>query len=316
MIGLFMVILLGVGIFILTEEYMEDAYREIRKKWIRFIDALKTDEEPKSLKPEDKVWEELRILIKLTLGMGSNMAVKGFVIVSVIMSSGLILALSNKVRPSLVIISSLISGLVPYALLRLKLEGLRIRSSNEGEILITQLLDNYKINYFNMEKAIEVTALTIEEAPNCKKLMFNLSKGMNLAGSGREIRYLLREFQLSINTSWGRILAHNMYFALTSGTEITEALKDLSQSIQRARKIREYSKRENNEARLIFKYLIPITYVLTIIGGIGYFNLSIRQFMTYQFQREVGLTWFIISSIIYVTGLIVNGFLTRTTLDF
>lgn len=316
MIGMIMVIILGLGIFILTKGYMSEIYFAMGASWKDFVESLKDNKQGGRLKTGDKAWEELRILLKLTLGMGGDRAIKLFVMISAVLTAMVMLMLSGKISIYLVIAAALIGGLTPYALLRLKLESLRIKSSNEGEILLTQLLDNYKINYFNMEKAIEITALTIEEAPNCKKLMYNLSKGMNLAGTSREIRELLREFQLSINTSWGRILSHNMFFALTSGTEITEALNDLSVSIQRARKIREYSKRENNEARLILKYLFPITYVLTVAGGVGYFNLTMKQFIIYQFQREVGLTWFIISAIIYVTGLTVNGFLTKTTLDF
>ena len=166
-----------------------------------------------------------------------------------------------------------------------------------------------------MQQAIEVTARVIEEAPNSRKLLFNLSRGLNTAGDGDRISRLLNEFRMSLNTSWGNILTNNMYFALVSGMEVTEALSDLAETIKRARKVDEYARRENNEAGLILKYLVPVSYFLTAAGGIGYFGLTPEKFLHYQFGTEVGLTWFTVSSVIYGAGLLLNGWLTRTKLD-
>ena len=79
-----------------------------------------------------------------------------------------------------------------------------------------------------MRRAIEVSARTMKEAPHAKRLLFSLSKGLNRGSTDVETARLLEEFRLSLQTSWGNILAANLWFALTTGTEITAALQDLA----------------------------------------------------------------------------------------
>ena len=179
---------------------------------------------------------------------------------------------------------------------------------------MTELLENYKIHYCNMRQAIEQTASSIEEAPNSRRLLLNLTKGLNTAEKDR-IGSLLREFRLSINTSWGNILASNMGFALMSGVEVSEALADLADTVKRARRVDEFARRENNEAALILKYLAPVSYVLTAAAGVAFFGLSPEKFLYYQFKTEAGLTWFTISLIIYVAGVLLNACLSSAKLD-
>ena len=92
--------------------------------------------------------------------------------------------------------------------------------SAEGAVLLVELLDNYKMNFYNIREAIEVTALTIEDAPHTRKLMFDLSKGLNRAGDNVQIRKLLDNFRYSVGTSWASVLSDNIYLAVTSGMRI------------------------------------------------------------------------------------------------
>lgn len=262
-----------------------------------------------------KLYEHIKILIRISLNKSGSSWVRGFFAISALLGAVPLLALSGRVADSLVLIAALFSAGLPYALLRLRLQVLRVESSREGEILVTELLENYKIQYFNMQRAIEVSAAEIEEAPNCKRLLMNLAKGIPAVGSTDDIRRLLDEFRLSINTSWANILAVNMYFALTGGMQATNALHDLSEALVMARKADEYLKRENNEAKLMLKYLAPICYLMTVIGGILFFNLTWKKYLIYQFQTTAGLTWLVISSLLYVGGVLIYMYISRGKLD-
>lgn len=266
-------------------------------------------------KYENVFMSHIKTLLRVSTGKGSDRHAGGFVIFSG--SIGVIVAalLGGRIATYLCLLAAGFAAMLPYVALRLKLQYIRVESSREGEILITELLENYKINYFNMQRAIEVSAADIEEAPNCRRLLFNLSKGINSAGSNEDIRRIVDEFRLSINTSWAGILATNIYFALSSGIEVTNALVDLANSVAMARKVNEYVARENNEAKLILKYLAPICYVLTVIGGITFFNLSWKKYLVYQFQTGVGLTWFVLSLLLYISGIIVYAYVSRGKLD-
>ncbi|MBR5229749.1 MAG: hypothetical protein IKW01_02740 [Firmicutes bacterium] len=312
---------LGTGIALATWKEMELFYSQCGKKardWMKGFksdvntDIAKVANEGSNKKPGS---EHIRLLLQITLGMGTERSMKAFCLLTTVPCAAVFLYLIDKIPLLLVVGAAAMTASMPYGLLRLRLQRLRIESSREGEILLTELLNNYKICYLNMQRAIEETAKTMEDAPNCRRLLFNLSKGLNTAGTSSRINRLLREFRLSLNTSWGNILTDNMYFALVSGMEVTEALSDLTENIKKARKVDEYARRENNEAGLMLKYLAPLSYFMTVVGGIWFFGLTPEKFLFYQFRTEVGLTWFTISAVIYGTGLLANGYLTKTKLD-
>ena len=74
---------------------------------------------------------------------------------------------------------------------------------------------------------------------------------------------------------------------------------------------------EYSEIYFIFQYSIVdiVCYLLTVIGGIFWFQLSPGQFLHYQFATRTGLTWLVISGMLYGSGLLLYGFLRRGRLD-
>ena len=259
--------------------------------------------------------DDLSKLLSSTLGLASKGWNYVFIGVSLALELIVFIVLKERVDSKLLIAVCVFSSLLPMLVLLCRLKILRIKASKEGEILLTEILDNYKINYYNMQQAIEITALTIKEAPGSKKLLFNLSKGLNTASSHEDIRRLLDEFEYGLGTSWASVMADNLYFALVSGIRVTAAMEDLIQTLIQARKVSEYARRENNEGVLILKYLVPLCYGLTVVGATKYFGLSIEEYLKYQFQTDVGLGWFAISLMVYGAGLFLGFFLSKTKLD-
>lgn len=257
----------------------------------------------------------LERIITVTLGIESKGIIYVFWIVTIGLPVLAALILERYLTGiTLMMIMVVLSG-IPLVLLIARLTNLRIRNSKEGKLLLVELLDNYKINYYNMQHAIEITATTIEEAPNTRKLLFNLSKGLNRARSRDEIRNLLDNFKYAIGTSWSGILADNIYFALSAGIRVENAMEDLIKTIAIAEEIEERSKRENNEAGLILKYLIPLCYLMSIVGGVKFFGLTLDKFLYYQFQTMTGISWFVAVVVLYVISLIMGFFLTQNKLD-
>lgn len=320
MIEIILIALLAMGFAALMWENITELFLMCRVGWEKWMEGFKEETASQSERHANdqsavgKLQDHIRMLLQITLGMGTDRSIRAFALISSFFAVFVLILLLGKVPPFLAFAAALGLGMMPYVLLRLRLQELRVSSSREGEILITELLENYKIEYCNMQKAIETTAATIEDAPNSKRLLLNLSRGLNTAEKSR-IGNLMREFRLSLNTSWGNILASNMSFALTAGVEVTEALTDLADTVKRARKVNEFARRENNEAVMILKYLAPAAYLLTVAGGIKFFGLSAEKFFYYQFETEAGLTWFTISLVIYAAGVIINACLSSLKLD-
>lgn len=180
MIEVCMITVLLIGICIAFFDEIKEIFSLIKKKIKKikkgFIrEEIISESEITGEKNIDKIWTHVKVLLQVTIGTGTDKGVKVFLIISSILSLFVFTLLVGKISLRLTAASALIMLFFPYCLLRVKLEQLRTDSSREGEVLITELLENYKINYYNMLLAIEMSAKTIEEAPNSKRLLFNCS---------------------------------------------------------------------------------------------------------------------------------------------
>lgn len=297
-------ILFGIGIISFSLPEMDDLYKLIGYKVKLWCYTFKSEqwETNRAEILEDKILEHIRRLLHATLAMGTRRSIRAFFILSGLLFFTVLFFVGIRTNYILAIGAAFSSAACPYLLLQYKLRRKRIVSSHEGEILITELLNNYKINFNNIQQAIEITATTIQEAPNSKRLLFYLAKGLNKAADHREIKMLLSAFRFEIGTSWAGILAADIELAYVYGIKIGESLADLAKSMREARKMDEHTKRENNEARLILKYLSPLCWGLTFIGGSYFFEMKLTEFLHYQFGTEVGVTWLVIWALLYLAA--------------
>ncbi len=223
----------------------------------------------------------------------------------VFMTGGLIFAL----------IIGIFFGCIPYFILIARLNKKRLLRSYEGYVLVQEILNNYKIYSHNIKEALEITANTIEQAPYGKKVVLQLSKDLNYAVTKPEVDDALERFYFAFHSSWARILAVDISFAHLKGIRIDSALTDLLDSIVVSRTLMEREKQQNNESRLMLKYLAPVTYILSVFCACKFFNYTLIKFFYYQFMTATGLQWFMVMMISYVVGLFVNGVLGRGKLD-
>lgn len=303
------------GLVLCYWQELESFYRNVRAKSSLAIEGVDNSQVYDLYYVPEGINNIIRRLIKITIGIDTKYTQLIFYIITILII--LIVAVITHNRLSFIIRGILILTfcLIPLITLLARLQNLRVKSSKEGKTLVIELLDNYKIHYYNMQHAIEITASTIEEAPNCKRLLFNLSKGLNRASNNEEIRGLLADFKYAIGTSWAGILADNIFFSVSSGIRVDVALDDLINSIAMAEEVEECAKRENNEAGLILKYLVPVCYLLTYVGAIKIFGLTTEEFIYYQLGTQTGINWFASVIVIYVISLIVKFFLTNNKLD-
>lgn len=204
---------------------------------------------------------------------------------------------------------------LPYSILLVRLHGRRVARSKEGDILVQELLNHYKINDCNMKEAIEMTAASIESAPNGKRLLLQLSKGLQTAVTGDEVKRLLSGFRYSLDTAWGNVLATNIFFAYMYGIHVDAALEDLLASMTKSREIVEHGKRENNEARMILWYLAPASYLLSIAAACRYFGFTPSKFVQYQWGTALGLRWFFLILALYSVSILLHGFFSKEKMD-
>lgn len=204
---------------------------------------------------------------------------------------------------------------LPYVLLISRLRNMRSLRSKEGNQVVTEILIYYRICDYNILEAIKEAAANIEDAQISKILLYNLAKGLQSSVTRTEVLRHLKIFRYSINTTWSNILATNIFFAHMYGIRIDSALVDLSTSILKGQKILQHSIRENNEAKLILRFLTPVTYLLSVFGACRFFGFTLGKYIKYQFFTALGFRWFLIMIMIYISSLIINVFISKEKMD-
>ena len=253
--------------------------------------------------------------LKLALGISDANAVIRFVSVSVLAALLVFALLIGSFGLRVALTGFLLAGLTPFALVKTRLRNMQVDMSREGETLLTELLNNYRINHYNMKEAIEKTALTIEDAPCSRKQLLDLSKALTLAESRQDIRNAIEVFRLSLSTSWGNVLATNMEFAEFEGIRVTESLKDLVDSIIKARRNLEMTKRETADSGLVLKFIFPCVLLMIYFGSTAAFGMSPQEFVNYQFRTPTGLMWAMLLTASFIVSLLVSAYIARQKMD-
>lgn len=241
--------------------------------------------------------------------------VDNFYLCSMILGIGTGAVVLMTAGPSMALLFGGFTAVIPYGMLVARLHSKRVTRSREGDILVQALLNNYKIQSFNMKEAIEITAAELDKAPGAKSLLLQLAKGLQKSVTKEEVERNLTAFRYGIDTAWGSALSTNIFFAHLYGIRVDSALEDLLASMIRSRQVVEHGKRENNEARLILKYLAPVSFLLTVVGACRYFGFTLAKFIKYQFGTALGVQWFLIMVMLYLASLLLNVFLSKEKMD-
>ena len=249
-----------------------------------------------------KVTDRSMLLQRSPLGQHLAMVMKGadtegifaslenFYLSSVVLGIGSGLAAYLAAGPFMALLCGVFMGLLPYGILTARLYRRRVARSKE-------------------------TAAELSQAPESRKLLLKLAKGLQRSVTKNEVERHLATFRYGLDTAWGNALATNIFFAHLYGIRVDSALEDLLRSMIKSRKVVEHGKRENNEARLILKYLAPVSFFLTVAGACRYFDFTLAKFIRYQFGTSLGLQWFLIMTMMYFASLLLNVFLSREKMD-
>ena len=97
---------------------------------------------------EFTLMESVSRLLQATLGFRGKKTAAGFIALSVAAGLAVFYLLRYKVTPLLAFAAGLSALSAPFLMLLCRLQSIRVENSKEGDVMITELLDNYKMNYF------------------------------------------------------------------------------------------------------------------------------------------------------------------------
>lgn len=191
----------------------------------------------------------------------------------------------------------------------------RLESSYEGERLVVEFINQYRINSANVVETVNKTAQSLKEELYSKAALNRLYFALNNVRNNEDREKALMEFAYAIDTQWSKLLSHNILSALVSGVDISESLEDILQEIKSIKESIEKSKRDNNEGYKVGVFLAPIIYVGTTYFGMRAMDMNFREYLNAQFGSDAGYKLIIVIGIIYAASVIFSRVLKKPKFD-
>lgn len=189
--------------------------------------------------------------------------------------------------------------LLPFAVLRLRLQILQAKSSHEAMIIVSEISNQYKIYNKNIMEAIDKTILNLPPEIFSKKILLRLSMELKQYRNDDELVEIIKRFSYAIGTSWANMLANSIYVAISDKFDISSSLEGILKHISIIENNIRYGKKLTNEGFILAKYFAPILYLIMLIVMNKMLSIKITDILIYQFRGE-GLEFFIVMVIVFI----------------
>ncbi|MCL1982762.1 MAG: hypothetical protein FWG53_06740 [Clostridiales bacterium] len=263
---------------------------------------------------EDAFSKHLGMVLQATLG--SRMKSAHFLWLSGLLFFGVCVVAQRSMAVPSAVATALACAVLPYTVLRVKLEIIRKRSSYEGEAFVGNFLSAYRISSCNIFEAMEKTGKQKEKTKNCSELMVRILLEIRGSANHAEISRATGKFAYAINTNWSRMLAYNIKLAVTKGTNISLALEDILIQLREAKAASEERKRVNAEAARIVKFFIPALYCLSVFMSVRQVGISLERYIYNQIFTAQGFMMFTAAVLLFVMNLVLLELVNNQQFDY
>ena len=212
--------------------------------------------------------------------------------------------------------TALVAALLPYFILRVKLEVLRKKGSYEGEAFVGNFLSAYRMANYNIFEAMEGAGKEKQKTKNCSELMVRILLEIRNTANHSEISGASSKFAYAINTNWSRMFAYNIKLAVIYGTNISLALEDILIQLREAKAACEERKRINAEAARIVKFFIPALYLLSVFMSIKHVGIPVDRFVYNQIFTSQGFMMLAVSVFLFIMNLALIEYVNNQQFDY
>ena len=285
-----------------------------RKLWLIIVTRRRLYLGQRGKQNADGLSEHLDVLIAVTLN--GKITVTAFTAASaLVLLLTLTVGLYNLMFIQAILIS-LISSISPYMALRVRAWSLSRRGSQEGERLTAAILNQYRIEKYNIYETLEKVIASGDDIKVCRTCLYRLLLGIRNTGNKEKIRKSTDIFARTINTNWSRMLAYNIRMAAESGMNVSLGIEDVLLQLREARAIFEERKRLNAESGRIVVFLIPILYIGSIFLSVRFIGISLSGFVKNQFGTPEGFMLFFLVAFLFIGNLVLIEAVISQKMDF
>lgn len=268
----------------------------------------------KMLRPDSALERHLRSI--LSAAQNKPMEPKTYIGMSIIIFVSILSAGLRGVSPISAFLMALLLTLMPYLMLRVKVETMRRKSSYEGEKLISEFLCQYRICEYNVYKTMEQVILISEGTKITGKLMFKLLLELRNTGDPQIIKDATERFAYGIHTNWSRMLANSIRVAAENGMNVSLALEDILIQLREARQLFEERKRLNAESVRMVVFLAPLMYLGTILMSVKYLGVPVSKLIQNQLYTEQGFLLILVIIFLFLINLALIEIINNQRFDY
>lgn len=283
----------------------------IIKKKRRFKINNEKDEE------KNELFNHIEMIVSVIFGSNSQFIVNSFYAISIILGVFTLVIMKSVNFPIYyMLIGTMCAALLPYVFLRIKLNSIRVEASYEADELVTELINQYRINHLNMQEAISKTAEKLSKERYVQKTLFKVATNLVSYQNSKQLKKIIYDFTFSIDTQWAIQLGNSFFMAIEYGDDVIEALEDILEDLKTLNKLNAKYKQLNSESVLMIKYIAPFSYVISVGMLFVIFHFTIAKFVSYQFRDPMGLKFFLLSMLFIVINFMIYLKIRKPKNDF
>jgi Flp pilus assembly protein TadB len=297
----------ALGAYAVYKDFLVSAYK--RMMMMRRLRARKLE-----MRRDQGIKRKLRQSLQMALGCpvspASFLALTALIFLIVLLIGAHVLGLITA------LIISLFSASAPGLILWIRLSLVRKKGSYEGELLMGELLREYRIRDFNIYEALEMVSKSTADLKVTTRLIGRLLYNLRTLGNPSEIKEAAEGFAESMKTNWSKMLAHDIYLAAAEGTNVSFALEDILIQLREARTAVEERKRLNSESMRMVFYMVPLIYILTMFMAVRFLDIHVNTLLINQFGTPTGLIFFFFIVFMALSNMALIQFFTNQTFDY
>lgn len=258
--------------------------------------------------------KQLDLLVKATVS--KKLTAEAVLMLSVILFIAALATGLRSVGFPYAPMAALIFALMPYPLMKIRLENMRRRNSYEGESFLAALLSSYRMSLGNIHEALERLTEDQNTPANCRRLLPEVIIGMRASGDPKALKKSAEGLSYAINTNWSRMTAYNIGMAAATGMDISLALENILSQLKEARALAEERKRLNSESVRLVIFMIPASYLGTLLLSVHYLGVDVKTLFRNQFFTPQGFMLITISLFLFILNVALLSAVHNKQFDF
>lgn len=267
-------------------------------------------------KTENRLRKHLRQIFKvISNGKHIDEKITAFVLISIVIMVVMGSVMFRTFGVKGIFIASGMAAM-PYAYIRARLAIKQMTGSFEGEMLVDEILNQYKICDFNIYETIDRCVISLGEETLSKKALFQLALKLHSYSGDEELREALRDFTANWDTVWARMVADNIYNAVKEEVNVLHGLESILMQCKEINSFIEENKKDGMETDVLVKILCPLFFFILLWMAKNMMGYSWNTLLKYEFAEKTGLMIFSILVFLSALNIIVFPLLGKKKYDF